>query len=51
MPWYSRLERIFAPTTPIANLMLVAIIGVSLWVLLQKRASLKALWVAYVISP
>lgn len=49
--WYSYLEHKLAPTDPIANLILVILIVVSIIVLLQPSTTIKAAWLAYWISP
>jgi hypothetical protein len=49
--WYAAIERRLAPTEQVADVVLVVLIGVSVWVLFQRSATLKAFWIAYWVSP
>jgi hypothetical protein len=51
MPWYSRVERIVAPTETASDVALVLILAVTLWVLIRGNAAIKAAWTVYVVSP
>lgn len=49
--WYGWLEDKLAPTEPIANMVLVALLVVTLVILIQPSRTLKAAWIAYWVSP
>lgn len=51
LPWYDAIERVVAPTEPVADLMLVVIVAVTVLVLLRGSSTAKAAWVVYVVSP
>lgn len=51
MPWYGKLREIVAPTEAMANLMLILIIIICVYLLLKGDAVQKALAVVYIVSP
>lgn len=51
LPWYSRIERIVAPSEPVTNVVLGVIVLVTLLVLVRGNATVKAAWAVYMVSP
>ena len=51
LPWYSRLERLVAPTEPASNFALLIIMAICLLVLARGSATAKAALVVYLVSP
>lgn len=51
LPWYGTLKRFVAPTESVADVSLVIIAIVTLYLLWRGDAVLKAAWVVYVVSP
>lgn len=51
LPWYGKLKEVVAPTEAVANVVLVAIILASVFLLIKGDSVQKAAWVVYVVSP
>lgn len=51
LPWYKKLEQKLAPTEGAANLLLVALITITIVVLIWGKPIHKAAWGIYLISP
>lgn len=51
MPWYGKLREIVAPTEVAANIALILIILVCIYLLFKGDAVQKALAVVYIVSP
>jgi hypothetical protein len=51
LPWYHRLKTLVAPTEPIANLTLLAVVAVTLLLVWRGSPVAKAAWAVYLVSP
>jgi hypothetical protein len=51
LPWYPKLKKIVAPTEGVTNLVLIAIVIITLVILWKGDALKKALWAVYLVSP
>ena len=51
LPWYSKLEKLVAPTEGAANLALIVLITISVVILIWGKPIIKAAWVVYLVSP
>jgi hypothetical protein len=51
LPWYSRLEKIVAPTEKATNVALVVLICLCLLLLWKGDSVMKAAFVVYMVSP
>ena len=51
LPWYSKLQKIVAPTEGMATLILIGIIAITVIVIWKGDAVKKGLWAVYLVSP
>lgn len=51
LPWYNKVRDIVAPTEQIANLMLILIILICLYLLIKGDSIQKAAAVVWIVSP
>ena len=51
LPWYSKLQKIVAPTEGVSTLVLIGIIAITIFVIWKGDAVKKALWAVYLVSP
>jgi len=51
LPWYDKVRDIVAPTEQAANMVLIAILTITVIVLVKGNPTIKAAWAVWLVMP